>query len=127
VVGGILILLIICFSAVWRFGSINGAIGALQGDELIIEAILLPGEEGPASAPVSIVAASLSGEELTLLGAESGCGCVTFEGLPAKIPPRGRSVIRAKSVPGKNRGVASRVVIYTTSRVNPRIAALVPP
>ena len=127
IIGGVVIFAAMCLGAVCFFGSVNRALAALHGDEVIIEAVLLPDDNPSAPQRLSIVAASLSNNELTILGAESGCGCIEFVGLPAKIPPRGRCVIHTKEEPEHKRTAASNVVIYTTSRVNPQIVAQVPP
>ncbi len=124
IIGGAVIFTVIFLSAVFIFGSIYRALAALRGDEVIIESVILPSD---ASQPLSIVAVNLSSNEVIIVGAESGCGCIEFGGLPAKVPPRGSCVIYARNEPEFKRTVASKAVIYTTSRTNPRMVAIVPP
>lgn len=127
IIGGVVILGAISLGAVWFFGSINCAVAALHGHEVIIEEVL-PSPDNP-SAPqsLSIVAVNLSSNEVSLLGAEASCSCIYFNGIPATIPPRGRCVIEAKEKLDSSRTVASKVVIWTSSHVDPQVMTFVPP
>lgn len=127
IIGGVVIFVGISLGAVCFFGSINRALAALHGDEVIIEAVLRPDDNPSAPQPLSIVVANLSSNELTILGAESDCDCTTLSGLPVKIAPRGHCVIYSINKPGHERSDASKAIIYTSSKVNPRIVAVVPP
>lgn len=126
VVGGAL-MAGVSFAAFCYFGSARRALAALGGEDVIIESISHPDTDATGVRTLSIVVSSLSNESTTILGAESGCGCIAFRDLPVTIPPLGQQKVQAAHESQVNGSASSKVILYTTSKVNPRLVAIVPP
>lgn len=107
--------------ATWLIGSLDRTFAVIRGDEIIVEAIRWSDEGSPAAQRLSIVVANLAGEGQVILGATPDCPCLEFDGLPMKLPPRSRCVVHATPRNGSRESPVTKVILYTTSSVNPRV------
>ena len=82
--------------ALYSFGSIGSALSHLRGDRLIADARSRSfGEvERGQRAGVVFELANTSDREINVIGAKTGCTCLSAEGLPLPVPPRSRRSIR---------------------------------
>jgi hypothetical protein len=76
--------------AIWQFGSITNGIAYLQGYSVVPEhsqisvGQVTSGERVNATLQLT----NLSSQPVTVVGAQSNCGCIAYDDLPIELPPR---------------------------------------